>query len=510
MTSPGFYGQCVVGSGGDDAPADDDVPGFNPFADVSYYINPENQNEIYSSVATLSPGDPTRSTLEAVANVPSAYWIDTKDKITLTVNNATDTVEEILADAAGRHPVPLVVFIVYDAPNRDCAAKASNGELCCTYNADGTCDYTAGGDCSAGLQEYEDEYITPFAQVLAQFNGIVPVVLVIEPDSLPNLATNLGIPACGDAATQAAYKGAIPIAVNALSAACPDSCTLYADAAHGGWLGWPTNLAAYVDLIDELGIAPKIRGFTTNSANYQPLGTSCAGASCAAFRALPANYTAVVPRGVWPEVSPLGLAPSSDSSEAGVAAADCCADPCGLLGQGNPANNEMNYAYQLVHAAKATISGFNPTAIIDTVLRYRAPPLSLQVLQHTRPDVNAAYRLAASLFFSPKGRNGVSDMRSDCANWCNIRGAGIGVKPTTATDSDGLVDAYFWLKTPGESDGCTAELPTGGACPRYDSSCASADSIGTQSGEPDAPEAGDWFDFEIKQLAANCVWASAV
>lgn len=46
-------------------------------------------------------------------------------------------------------------------------------------------------------------------------------------------------------------------------------------------------------------------------------------------------------------------------------------------------------------------------------------------------------------------------MRNDCANWCNIRGAGVGVQPTFHTADTSMIDAYFWLKTPGESDGCT-------------------------------------------------------
>merc|ERR1719231_562160 len=41
------------------------------------------------------------------------------------------------------------------------------------------------------------------------------------------------------------------------------------------------------------------------------------------------------------------------------------------------------------------------------------------------------------------------------------------------------------------------------ACPRYDSMCGSADTIGTKTGEPSCPEAGAWFDYQVKQLAAN-------
>lgn len=139
-----------------------------------------------------------------------------QDKIFSNSNNITDTVEEIMIDAEAQATPPLVVFIVYDAPNRDCAAKASNGEICCTYQTDGTCAwvprltsqsvlvkvaenrfrkitpiviceryaahiarlqpasrYTAGGNCATGLSEYENEYIQPFASVLARFNGKV-------------------------------------------------------------------------------------------------------------------------------------------------------------------------------------------------------------------------------------------------------------------------------------------------------------------------------------------------
>lgn len=100
-------------------------------------------------------------------------------------------------------------------------------------------------------------------------------------------------------------------------------------------------------------------------------------------------------------------------------------------------------------------------------------------------------------------------------NRCNIRNAGTGTKPTSATNSGGLVDAFLWLKPPGESDGCTELLPdpddpdgtNGTPCPRYDPQCASKDSVGSQPGEPYAPEAGNWFDYTVKQLADNAVWA---
>merc|ERR1712048_1448322 len=133
--------------------------------------------------------------------------------------------------------------------------------------------------------------------------------------------------------------------------------------------------------------------------------------------------------------------------------------------QWNGAVNEMNYA-QALSKASQEILNWSPVNIIDT------------------------------------GRNGVDDARQDCANWCNPRNMGAGKLPTTDTGSP-LVDALQWLKTPGESDGCTQELPDGTQCPRYDTMCGSSDSIGSQSSEPKAPEAGRWFDFQVKQLAKN-------
>ncbi|MGH7487297.1 MAG: glycoside hydrolase family 6 protein, partial [bacterium] len=45
--------------------------------------------------------------------------------------------------------------------------------------------------------------------------------------------------------------------------------------------------------------------------------------------------------------------------------------------------------------------------------------------------------------------------------WCNPAGRGLGSRPTTNT-ADPLVDAYLWIKSPGESDGaCNGAPPAG-------------------------------------------------
>merc|ERR1719379_2459898 len=130
----------------------------NPFATApAFYVNPANQREYDSSIATAT--GVVKQNLQKMRDVPSAYWIDTKAKIK---GDGLDTLDGILQDAAKQSPTPLVSFVFYDVPNRDCDAAASNGEICCTKKADGTCDYDAGGDCADGLQEYKQEYVDPF------------------------------------------------------------------------------------------------------------------------------------------------------------------------------------------------------------------------------------------------------------------------------------------------------------------------------------------------------------
>jgi len=185
----------------------------------------------------------------------------------------------------------------------------------------------------------------------------------------------------------------------------------------------------------------KIRVFATNVANYQPLGVQCPWCPDKGFRN--------------------GFCLNNKHQDH-----PCCDDPCKLSGQYNFGNNEFNYAAGLVAAANEAFS-MDAHVVIDT------------------------------------GRSGVADMRSTCSNWCNPRGAGAGVPSTEKTANRSLVDAYFWLKTPGESDGCSETLPDGTKCPRFDAKCASVDSLGSKAGEPAAPEAGMWYDYQVKQLAEN-------
>jgi len=302
--------------------------------------------------------------------VPSAYWLDVKTKIT---GQGTKSMEGILEDAASRPNPELVTFIIYDLPNRDCHSKASNGEICCTHMADGRCDCNAPGMCESGIAEHKSEHIDKIVSVLQKFDGKVPIVLVIEPDSLPNLSTNRADARCGNSATVQAYMEGIRYAVTSIGKATT-SVAMYLDAGHGGWLGWKNNMDDFMQTVKGLGIHQYLRGFASNVAGYQALGEMCN------------EYDWCLPM-------------------KGHAADSCCYDPCGLNSEWNPSQNEHNYALHLRKAFSEGIEGFVPHMIIDA------------------------------------GRNGVANERQDCANWCNIRDAGVGKRPTTETADPEVIDA---------------------------------------------------------------------
>ncbi len=101
-----------------------------------------------------------------------------------------------------------------------------------------------------------------------------------------------------------------------------------------------------------------------------------------------------------------------------------------------------------------------------------------------------------SHFVIDTSRNGVGPWQAtpeqlalgDVQDWCNPPGRGLGKRPTTNTGNP-LIDAYLWIKLPGESDG---------QCNRWD-----------PVGSPDPvrntmdPAAGAWFPQMALELTAN-------
>ena len=233
------------------------APVGNPFTGKQVYANPYYASEILNSaVPSLTGAQKAQAT--AVSNIGTFSWLDSLSKVP-QMNTFMDNIAAM--NAKGANPPVIGAFVVYDLPDRDCAAAASNGEYSLADN---------------GIANYEN-YINEIAAVLKNHSS-TDVVLVIEPDSLANLVTNLNVAECS--AAESAYKQLVTYAMQTLNL---PNVAMYLDAGHAGWLGWSANIGPAAQLFGQLytgaGSPSQVRGLATNVANYSkppPLPThSC-------------------------------------------------------------------------------------------------------------------------------------------------------------------------------------------------------------------------------------------
>lgn len=96
----------------------------NPFSGVELFPNPYYASEIINLAVPSLPAS-LQAKASAVAKVPTFAWLDTFSKIPLMESHL---VAIRAANQAGHSPPYAGTFVVYDLPDRDCAAAASNGE----------------------------------------------------------------------------------------------------------------------------------------------------------------------------------------------------------------------------------------------------------------------------------------------------------------------------------------------------------------------------------------------
>jgi cellulose 1,4-beta-cellobiosidase len=229
----------------------------NPFAGVQLWANDYYSSEVHS-IAIPSMTGAMATKAAAVAKVPSYQWLDRNVTIdTLMVK----TLSQIrAANKAGANPPYAAQLVVYDLPDRDCAAAASNGEW---------------SIANGGAANYKS-YINRIRELIIQYSDI-RMLLVIEPDSLANMVTNMGVAKCSGAATT--YK---ELTVHALKQLNLPNVAMYLDAGHAGWLGWPANIQPAADLFatiyKDAGKPAAVRGLATNVANYNAWSVASAPA----------------------------------------------------------------------------------------------------------------------------------------------------------------------------------------------------------------------------------------
>ena len=210
---------------------------------IQIYLSPYYADEVKAAAAAIT--DPTlKAKAASIANIPSFIWFDTVSKVPDLGTYLADA--QAIQKSSGKKQ--LVQIVVYDLPDRDCAAKASNGEF---------------SIANGGQAKYYD-YIDQLVAQIKKFPD-VQVVAVIEPDSLANLVTNLNVQKCAGA--QTVYKECVTYALKQLSSV---GVYQYMDAGHAGWLGWPANIqpaaTLFADMFKSAGSSPFVRGLATSKS----------------------------------------------------------------------------------------------------------------------------------------------------------------------------------------------------------------------------------------------------
>jgi len=386
-----------------------------------------------------------------ISNQPTGVWLDSINAITAPSGSGYATSLRGHLDKALAAGATLAQFVIYDLPGRDCSALASNGEL---------------GPTEIG--RYQTEYIDPIAAIEAdpKYSNI-RIVNIVEIDSLPNIVTNAGSEAgatemCRTMKANGNYQTGIAYALSKLHAAGTNVYN-YIDAAHHGWLGWDSNFVPAATMMADTakkatGGVNTVDGFITNTANYSALTEPFVKITTTV------NGTSVR-QSKWVDW--------------------------------NQYTDELTFAQAFRN--QLVSSGFNSNIgmLIDTS-RNGWGGSARPTAASTSTDLNT---------FVDASR---IDRRIHAGNWCNQAGAGIGERPKAAPASG--IDAYTWIKPPGESDGSSSLIPTGpnnpagkgldGMCdPTYTGNGRNGNSM--SGALPNAPVSGAWFSAQFQQLLAN-------
>jgi cellulose 1,4-beta-cellobiosidase len=323
-----------------------------------------------------------------------------------------------------------------------------------------------GRDCSAlasngelgtdDLPRYKSEYIDPIVAIMADPKyRALRIINIIEIDSLPNLITNQNVAKCAQMQANGGYVQGVTYALQQLGAL--SNTYNYVDAAHHGWLGWDSNFGPAAELFAEVGRAAgmnTVHGFITNTANYSVLvepyfniDTTINGVSVRQSRWVDWNYYV----------------------------------------------DELSFAQAF--REKLISLGFDSAIgmLIDTSRNGWGGP-DRPTAASSATDVDT---------FVDQSR---IDRRIHAGNWCNQSGAGLGERPV-ASPAPGI-DAYVWIKPPGESDGSSSEIPNDDG-KGFDQMCDPSYGGNERNGNsatgalPNAPISGAWFSAQFQELMRN-------
>jgi endoglucanase len=309
--------------------------------------------------------------------------------------------------------------------------------------------YSAGG--ALDQADYE-AWISAFAGGIRNGKAIV----ILEPDALGNMPSDCGLPTSVYPFTDSERIAELQYAVGALEQ--DPGVSVYLDGTHSAWqsVGTITQRLLEADVQDA-------QGFFLNVSNYQPTDE-------------------LVDYGTW--------------------ISDCIAM---VTDASNPFyNNPSACASQYYPATQSDFSTWGLTTAWYAQNMGNAVASTHFVIDSSRngdgPNNMQAY--ASAPYDQPASVIGTLAS----GNWCNPPHSGLGLRPTADTGVP-LLDAYLWVKTPGQSDG---QCDSAGGVRTWDYSdytqpgwptTASAQSLFDPLWGIDDPAAGDWFDQQALQLA---------
>jgi endoglucanase len=367
-----------------------------------------------------------------------------------------------MKEAALEKRVP--VLVAYNVPFRDCAQYSGGGAV-------DTAAYKA--------------WIDGFAKGI----GSAKAIVILEPDSLgiipynttiygakewcqPTVTAADGTTVAAPGATPEARYEQLQYAGAALKTKAPGT-SVYLDSTHAGWLGvgeaaYRLNKASHDPVTGEA-----INGaFYLNASNFWTTETSV---QFGTWVSMCTAFATNADEGGW-RLNHFDWCPSQYNAATGYA---------------------VDYTPEYAASVTSQLQGLMGSAPATL-------PFVIDTSRNGRGTLDPASYAAA-----PYNQPGSVISSLNGGNWCNPVGAGLGARPTVKTGVP-LVDAYLWIKTPGQSDG-SCDIAGGARAWDYSqynpwglSSADAQNHFDPLWGMVD-PAAGAWFPQQALQLANNAV-----
>ncbi len=446
-------------------------------ANARFYVPPPAQGSLQQVAQLLRSGQFKDAAL--IANMeatPQAVWLtgETSAEDALPGNlgsleadfQVQRSVQQTVFGAELQRAVP--VLVAYNIPGRDCS------------------EYSAGGAPS-------DAAYGAWINSLAKGLGNAKAVVILEPDALANLPTDCSAAyqAANPTITDATREADIANAVSVLEG--DPNAAVYLDAGHSAW----QNVGNISLPLVAAGVQ-KAQGFFLDVSNYQYasnnvyFGTWVSDCIAMGAGSLTYDYNDNCPNQYW------------NGGPSGTEIAT-------LLG----AWTGVALSPYGVWSDTTTTADLN-TSGIDT--RYAGVDGTTHFVIDTSRNGLGPNNM--SLYSgAPYDQDSGVISALQAGNWCNPPGSGTGILPTANTSSvSPLLDAYLWVKTPGQSDGqCDAAggvrtwsdteytPPISGWPAGTAAAFTTFDplwSLQTNSVFTD-PAAGAWFPQQALQLAEN-------